>query len=309
MTKMIVAKKEEELKVETEVKLNTTECEYILLENNNKDKTCHVVMPTNDDNEIRKDIQLKKSELLTAMMKTNASSAPSCCLRTFIFLLCFLYVFSFTCFIFSPFVTFERTHSRNSTTDIYNVSLQLTPSDTSMNNISFWNYDSLPINESLSKDLIDSDPRNILEIMANINKIANKFLQDQENQNQLTSFSDNDNLDLKTGSRELITSGDFSGDFGDNKIETTKNGKSRLIADLSQIENTVFEMMMKCVELSKHLKGGAISLTRTKEGLYDHEFITLHIGFNEMGTWEIILRFGIVVLGMVPFVITRKLFW
>merc|ERR1711962_821256 len=132
MTKMIVAKEEEELKVETEVNLNTTEDENTPQENNNKDKSCHIVMPTNDDNEIRKDIQLKKLELLTAMMKTNASSSPSCCLRTFIFLLCFLYVFSFPCFIFSPFVTFERTHSRNSTTDNYNVSLQLAPSNTSI---------------------------------------------------------------------------------------------------------------------------------------------------------------------------------
>ena len=52
MTKMIVAKKEEELKVETEVNLNTTEDENTPLENNNKAKTCHVEMPTNDDNEM-----------------------------------------------------------------------------------------------------------------------------------------------------------------------------------------------------------------------------------------------------------------
>ena len=56
MTKMIVAKKEEELKVETEVNLNTTEDENVPLENKNKDKTCHVEMPTNDENEIQKDI-------------------------------------------------------------------------------------------------------------------------------------------------------------------------------------------------------------------------------------------------------------
>ena len=153
-----------------------------------------------------------------------------------------------------------------------------------------------------------SDPSSIIEILANISEIANKFLQDQEILNQLTRSDDDNNADFERSSGDLINSDDFAGNFGDTQIETSKNGKSNLIEDLPKIENTVIEMMMKCVELSKHLKEGNFSLTRTQESLYDHEFVTLHIGFNEMGTWEIILHFGMVVLGMVPFMVVRKSF-
>ena len=90
---------------------------------------------------------------------------------------------------------------------------------------------------------------------------------------------------------------------------TQANRKMNKIEYLSQIENNILEVMRKYLESSKDGRGRDFSSTKTKEGFYDHDFITVHVGFNEMETWDIILRLAVVLLGTTPLVIIRRLFW
>ena len=284
----------------------------------NEDQSCKVEINQDNQDEKRKEIQLKKMELLSAIIKSEASTSSSCCLRTFIFLLCFFYILSFTCFILSPFVTFERTHSRTSTNDVYNFTLKLTPNNTALHNRSSWNFDFLPRNETSESKLKGIGEANLTEIFQeflkeNFSKAINNLLLDKGNQNEITNFGDENNKNLKQGSG--VFSGDFdsfgkiSGDFEESTISTTKNRKTARLANSTKMEMDTLEQMVEFLVQLENVNGGNFSLTTTKENLYDHEFFTLHIGFNEFGTLDIILRFGVVLLGTIPLVIVRKLFW
>lgn len=230
-----------------------------------------------------------KKEIDDTKLSKNTSS---CCLRASIILLCFFYLLSFTCFLFAPFVTFERTHSRSSTTDAYNLTLQLTPHNTTGHNASLFNFVIPPLNETLSNKTMENAMINFLQMMENMDDIASKFLKDQEGQIQNADLGDTNNRDF------------------------TGIGTRNMIANVSQIEDYVtepktiktMELLKYMKDLSKNINGGNFSLTKTEKGLYDHEFITIHIGFNEMTIWETILRFGIMVLGLIPLVIVRRLF-
>ena len=90
---------------------------------------------------------------------------------------------------------------------------------------------------------------------------------------------------------------------------TQANRKMNKIEYFSQIENNILEAIRQYLESSKDEKGRDFNLTKTKEGFYDHDFITVHVGYNEMETWDIMLRLAVVLLGITPLVMIRRLFW
>ena len=163
----------------------------------------------------------------------------------------------------------------------------------------------------MNETSIRNGENNVTDILGAIRKILDVFLLEGENQTQEIDFNGTSNQNLEKGAGDFQISGDFSGDFeaSKNRIGTQAIRKMKKIEYLSQIENNILEAIMKYLESSKDGKGRDFSYTETKEGFYDHDFITVHVGFNEMETWDIMLRLAVVLLGITPLVMIRRLFW
>jgi len=154
----------------------------------------------------------------------------------------------------------------------------------SLHNISSLNFGPLPMNETS----FSNGENNITKMLGAVRKMFNEILLESEKQIQEINFDETSNQNLEQ------CSGDFSisGDFGplENRMGTQANRKMNKIEYLSQIENNILEAIRQYLESSKDGKGRDFSLTKTKEGFYDHDFITVRVGFNEMETWDIIIQ-------------------